>query len=311
MSLLARIRAASCSVSDTIIITVTPPFVIAASPDTAFCEGGIVTLSSTAGDATKWYGASGEFVGNGAKLVQQPTSTTTYVATAPCSDPDTVRVVVRPRDASTVNVGSTTVEVGSLFELPFIVGAQQSGEREFQLSYDGRLISIDAIQPGQVLSSSGIGTQTSVITVSIPDATLASHVIYGRTYLAPVSTTQVIPSSIVDDTCSTVTAIPGEVSVTGCALNKRGGILFGSLEMAVTYSPAERMLTISSMNTKTVGTALIALNSLLGSRALDVQVALSVGQTTVSITLDPIANGVYSVLVIHNGILRSALVHVY
>ncbi len=311
ISILARIRSASCSVSDTIIITVLPPFVIVASPDTVFCEGGIVTLSSSAGDATEWYGASGDFVGSGATLVQQPASTTIYVATAPCSDPDTVRVVIRPIDASTVAVGNTTVEVGSLFELPFIVGAQQTGEREFQLSYDGRLIRIDAIQPGQVLSSDGIGTQTGVTTVSIPDATLAAHVIYGRTYLAPVSTTQVIPSSKMDDTCSTVNAIPGVVSVTGCASYARGGIVFGLQEIAVTYSPSERSLAISSMNNKTVGTAHIALNSLLGSRAFDVQVTLSEGQTTVSIPLDPIANGVYSVLVIHNGILRSALVHVY
>lgn len=311
MSLHARIRAASCSVSDTIIITVTPPLVIAASPDTAFCEGGIVTLSSSAGDATKWYGASGESVGSGAILVQQPTSTTFYVATAPCSDADTVRVVIRPIDASTVTVGSTSVEVGTSFEVPFIVGAQQSGEREFQLSYDGRLIRIDAIQPGQVLSSSGIGTQTSVTTVSIPDATLASHVIYGRTYLAPVSTTQVIPTSRKDDTCSTVTAIPGVVSVTGCAPYARGGIVFGLQEIAVTYTPSERSLTISGMNSGTQGTAHIVLSSLIGTRVVDVHVKLSVGQTTVSIPLEHIANGVYSVLAIHNGLLRSALIHVY
>jgi hypothetical protein len=310
-SLLARLRAESCSVSDTIIITVVPPVAIVALPDTAICEGGTVTLGSSAGDATQWYGASGEFLGNGAKLVQQPASTTIYVATAPCSEPDTVRVVVRPFDASTVSVGSTSVEVGTLFDVPFTVGSQGSGEREFQLSYDGRVMSIDAIQPGQVLSSSGIGTQTSVTIVSIPDATLATHVIYGRTYLAPVSTTQIVPSSREQDTCFRVNAIPGVLSVTGCALDARGGILFDTQGIAVSYSPSERSLTISGLDIKDHGPAHIAVSSLVGSRVVDVQLTLSEGQASVIIPLEQIANGLYSVIVIHNEVVRSAIVCVY
>ena len=311
MTLLARIRAASCSISDTIIVTVTPPSAITASPDTTLCEGGIVTLSSSAGDATKWYGAAGEFVGDGAKLLQKPISTTIYVATAPCSEPDTVNVVIRPIDASTVSIGITSVEVGRLFEVPFIVSAQQSGERKYQLSYDGRLIRIDAIQPGQVLSSSGIGTQAGMTIVSIPDATRASHVIYGRTYLAPVSTTQVIPSLDKGDTCSTVNSIPGVISVTGCAPYVRGGILFGSQEIDVVYSPSDRSLSIAGMNSEYPAAAHITLNSLVGSRVVDMHVTLAAGQATVSIPLEHVANGVYSILVVYNGILRSALVHVH
>ncbi len=312
VALLARIRSAVCSVMDTIVVSVIEPQVITAGPDTSFCFGGTATLTSSAGEATTWYGVSGELLGSGTYLVQQPAASTTYIATAPCSTPDTVAVIVRTRDRYVVTVGNTTVEVGSDFTVAMDINTDAPDARELRLLYDGRLISIEAIEPGQVLSSTGIGSQHCQTTVSIPNARSARCILSGRTYLAPVASTPITPSLEIGDTCSSISAVAGEITVTGCGINLRGGIVFGAPSITAFYSPNERLLSISTTNTLALpGSLRVTISNLIGEVVHDAEYLLSEGHTTVFVPISQFVLGVYAVQIHSGNTAATQLVAVY
>lgn len=296
-TLVARDVSNFCSTSDTISITVRPFVVVEATNDTAICEGRSVQLVSSAGESTIWSDIDGSILGHGAYLTVQPNASQRFIASTLCGQPDTVLIRLLPPGTVEARVGSTVVEVGHTFQIPLTVVDSQQGETRLQIHYDGRIMRVDSIAPGQVVNTVGAGRESCVTSVRLPELVNSMCTISGRTFLAPVVTTDVTIRSEFVDSCIVYRTMPGKLTVIGCALRER--IVIGSSASGIvsSFSTGQRTLTITRIEADKSEAVLIELHSIIGAKALECVTSLAAGQSSIIIPLETIPNGLYAITI--------------
>lgn len=292
---IARTVRAICLTTDSVTIVVKPPQQLQAGNDTVVCQSSIVELYSSAGDSTTWMQTDGAVIGRGATLVVQPKISSTYIAIAPCSKADTVHIVVKSQTTIEARVGTSTVVVGGQFSLPLNLSSNLHGEQKIKLAYDGRLMMIESVEPGQLLTTKGSGTEYCETEILFSSKSESLHTLSGSTYLAPVVTSTISPLQYDVDSCLTFRSVTGSLAVTGCELANRGRLTTEALGILSSYSPRERLLTLRNIQMKRTECYHLELRSLTGAIVFQADVNMPSSQTTFAVSLDSVPNGIYMV----------------
>jgi gliding motility-associated-like protein len=102
----------TCVNTSSVTVTVNPLPTVAATPNTAICNGSTATIGASGAATYTWSPATGLSCTNCASPVASPTATTTYVVTGTnasnCSNTASVTVTVNPLPAVTIS-GNTTI----------------------------------------------------------------------------------------------------------------------------------------------------------------------------------------------------------
>jgi gliding motility-associated-like protein len=121
--------AKSCTVKDSVVLTVNPLPVIKVSADTSVCLGEPVTLNASGGSTYSWTPATGLNVTTGASVIASPAVSTQYVVTGKtvsgCSANDTVNVTILPCGFLVKVIGDSVCD-GNCYTLKTIISGGTS-----------------------------------------------------------------------------------------------------------------------------------------------------------------------------------------
>lgn len=109
-----------CQSSATVAVSVSNAVVVTVTPDFSICTGGSAPLSASGADTYSWYqgGATGTLLGNGANITVFPTTTTTYTvigydSSGTCFDIANVTIAVISNPTVTINPVAPTICPGA------------------------------------------------------------------------------------------------------------------------------------------------------------------------------------------------------